>query len=384
MLQHLGKVAIAAALIGLGSLGAHFLGGTDTGSSGNQPPALCRQHPERCPTTGATATTAPTTDPTTAPTTTSATTTTPAPGSQAFGFSESQGPGSVDAMTDAQLDAHFSAERNAGASIVRLTVDTTSDPQFSNQKLHAERAGLRVLAVIAGGTGTGATVYAARAQWAAATFPGLKIELGNEWNIHSFTPTLAAQYQIAAYDAVKSVCSSCVVVSNGLANWGQYSGGSTNPVRYLELMYAAGLGGHFDELGIHPYLFNDDWTAAQMLDLTNAYSGFAQLASTSPSLRSVMVANGDGAKKITATEWGAPTDDSADGFTAGVSPAEQANLMTQGIAMWKTFPWAGDLLVYEDADICAGSSDQCHFGLVDWNGTGKPALAAFTLAVSSG
>jgi hypothetical protein len=332
-----------------------------------RPPDFCVRHPE---------------NPNCLTSTTTSTTTTPVPsGPQAFGFSESQGPGSVDDMTDAQLDAHFTAERAAGADFTRLSVDTVNDAQFTNQHSHAVFAGLAVIAVVHANTATGAGVYADRARWAAQTFPGIKIELGNEWNLSGFTPSLAASYQIAAYNSVKSV-SSASIVSNGLASYGTVDSGITNPVRYLEEMYANGLAGHYDELGIHPYYYNDGMTAAQILSLTDPYSAWAQLAYTTPSLRSVMTTNGDEDKKITATEWGAPSDDPADGFTAGISQDEQANLMTQGIAMWKTYLWAGDLTVYEYSDIGDSATDrERHFGLVDWDGIPKPALAAFSAAV---
>lgn len=309
----------------------------------------------------------------------------PAPKGQQFGFSESQGPGSPDVMSNAQMNRHFQAERAAGATVTRLTVDVLNDTQFDTQFQLAKAAGLNVIAVIAGQTSTGASAYAQKAQWAARTYgpQGLyKIELGNEWNLHGFTPALAASYQKAAYGAIKAVCSSCVVISNGLAEWGRYIDGTTNPVRFLELEYAAGLKGSFDELGWHPYYYNNNWTAAQMLSLTDPWSGMAQLGSLAWSARALMIANGDGAKKITATEWGAPTDDAGDGFGGGVTPAEQANLMTQGIAWWRQQSWAGDLLAYEYQDIGNSSTDrECHFGLVDYNGTAKPALAAFKNAV---
>jgi hypothetical protein len=309
----------------------------------------------------------------------------PSTSSQLFGFSESQGPGSPDVMGNAQMTAHFQAEKAAGAMVTRLTVDVVNDSQFANQFQLAKAAGLKVIAVIAGQTSTGASAYAQKAQWAAQTYgpQGLyKIELGNEWNLHGFTPALAVSYQKTAYAAIKSVCATCVVISNGLAEWGRYVDGQTNPVRFLELEYAAGLKGSFDELGWHPYLYNDNWTAAQMLSLVDPWSGMAQLGSLAPSARALMIANGDGAKKITATEWGAPTDDAGDGFTGGVAPAEQANLMTQGIAWWKQQPWAGDLIAYEYQDIADSSTDrECHFGLVDYDGTPKPALAAYKNAV---
>jgi hypothetical protein len=307
-----------------------------------------RQHPERCLTTTVTTTTAP-----------------PAAGPQRFGFSESQ---------------HFVAERAAGASFVRFSVDTVNDAQFENQYTHATLAGLAVIAVVHANTSTGASVYAGRAQWVAQNFPGIKLELGNEWNIQGFTPAQAASYQIAGYNAAKAASPSSVV-SCGLAPYGTLGSGIQNPVRFLEGMYANGLAGHFDELGWHPYNFGDNYTAAQMLSTSDPWSAWAQMAWTVPSARSLMVQYGDEAKPITATEWGAPTDDPAGGYTGGVSLTEQENLMSQGIAAWKSYAWAGDLTVYEYDDLCVGSSRECHFGLVDRDGIPKPALAAFTAAV---
>jgi hypothetical protein len=214
-----------------------------------------------------------------------------------------------------------------------------------------------------------------------------KIELGNEWNLHGFAPQLAVSYQKAAYAAIKSVCSHCIVVSNGLAAYGHYStvpgdGAEVNPVNFLEQEYAAGLHGSFDELGWHPYNYSSGDGSANLLSVTDAWSAWAQMGWLVPSARSLMVAHGDGDKKITATEWGVPTDDSADGFTGGVSPEEQAAMIAQGIALWKQQPWAGDLIVYEFQDIGNSATDsESHFGLVDWSGTAKPALAAYTNAV---
>ena len=56
--------------------------------------------------------------------------------------------------------------------------------------------------------------------------------------------------------------------------------------------------------------------------------------------------------------------------------------MTQGIGWWKQQSWAGDLIAYEYQDIANSSTDrECHFGLVDYNGTAKPSLAAYKIAI---
>src|SRR6185295_447945 len=76
----------------------------------------------------------------------------PSTSGQLFGFSESQGPGSPDVMSNAQMTAHFQAEKAAGAAVTRLTVDVLNDTQFANQFQQAKGAGLKVIAVIAGQT----------------------------------------------------------------------------------------------------------------------------------------------------------------------------------------------------------------------------------------
>jgi hypothetical protein len=293
-------------------------------------------------------------------------------------------------MNAARMSAHFRAERAAGAQVTRIAVDAANDKQFSREFRAAKAAGLRVMPMVNGSTSTGAAAYARRARWVARTYARqgvTKIELGNEWNLHGFAPQLAVSYQKAAYAAIKSVCSHCIVVSNGLAAYGHYAtapgdGGEVNPVKFLEQEYAAGLHGSFDELGWHPYNYNPGDGSANLLSVTDAWSAWAQMGWLVPSARSLMVAHGDGDKRITATEWGVPTDDAADGFTGGVSPQEQATMIAQGIALWKQQPWAGDLIVYEYQDIGNSATDrESHFGLVDWGGTAKPALAAYENAV---
>ena len=87
---------------------------------------------------------------------------------------------------------------------------------------------------------------------------------------------------------------------------------------------------------------------------------------TSTSLRSLMVAHGDSAKKIWITEFGAPTG------SGGVSETEQYSAeIIQAIAFVKQTSWVGSFYVYSWED---GSTD--NFGLLDSSGMQKPAYAA--------
>ncbi|KEZ06703.1 hypothetical protein GQ57_06650 [Burkholderia sp. MSh2] len=108
-----------------------------------------------------------------------------------------------------------------------------------------------------------------------------------------------------------------------------------DPRDWLAAMYANGAQGHFDALAHHPYCYSDDWQAApNQCPSTTLNTTFPQYSNafnmmwhtfTSPSygwpsssgntfasyvgtsLRDQMSANGDGAKAIVLTEFGAPT-----------------------------------------------------------------------------
>jgi polysaccharide biosynthesis protein PslG len=210
------------------------------------------------------------------------------------------------------------------------------------------------------------------------------IELWNEPNLSSFTSNgnneggagYAALVK-AAYPAIKAVDPTITVVAGALAPYGPYgqtSASAINPITFLQQMYAAGAGGYFDALSMHPYNFAQGLTATEMLS-DESWSGWSQMVDTNPSLRSVMIANGDSNKKIWITEMGAPT------YSGGVSQTEQANLATQVVALWKSYSWAGNFYWYDLRDDCTDSTnDQCNFGVVEANDTPKPAYAALTQA----
>jgi hypothetical protein len=96
------------------------------------------------------------------------------------------------------------------------------------------------------------------------------------------------------------------------------------------------------------------------------------MAQTSTSLRSLMVAHGDSAKKIWITEFGAPTG------SGGVSEAQQSDEISQAIAFAKQTSWIGSFYVYSWED---GSTDT--FGLLGPDGTQKPAYGSMVAALTS-
>jgi hypothetical protein len=138
-----------------------------------------------------------------------------------------------------------------------------------------------------------------------------------------------------------------------------------NPVTFLQRMYAAGAGGHFDALGWHPY----EWGGGVRYHPMSAWS---QLVETPTSARSVMIAHGDGAKQIWGTEYGGPT------FGGGISEGAQAQLVTTAYERWEKWDWSGPLFWYSARDAGTSANDlQDHFGLVRRDFSPKASFAAY-------
>lgn len=212
-------------------------------------------------------------------------------------------------------------------------------------------------------------------------------EIWNEPNLTRFWASgdaaLYTQLLIKAYDAAHAADPTAIVLSAGLAP----SGGANAPIEYLKRMYTAGAAGKFDVLGFHPYAH----PGKPSTDLH--WSAWKQMFKSYPAdgqpdnIRSVMTANGDAAKKIWATEYGAPThgDSNGDGqvncYDSGpsvqdicVSEGYQASIVQEALTLWNSYPWAGAIFWYQYQDINTNSLDtEDNFGLLRSDGTLKPA-----------
>jgi polysaccharide biosynthesis protein PslG len=200
-------------------------------------------------------------------------------------------------------------------------------------------------------------------------------EVWNEPNISGFwatgpDPARYTELLKQAYAAIKRVDRSATVVSGGLSPFSVYGAADANhinPLTFLERMYANGARGSMDAVGWHPYNF--PWGLGYY-----SWSGWSQMAATSPSARSIMKVNGDGKKKIWATEWGAPTGTSS----KSMSEAAQAALIRAGLRRLKAWSWAGPSFVYSFRDLGTNLSDrEQNFGLLRYDWSPKPAYAAF-------
>jgi polysaccharide biosynthesis protein PslG len=199
-------------------------------------------------------------------------------------------------------------------------------------------------------------------------------EIWNEPNISQFwapkpDPAAYTADLVAAYAAIKAVDQSAVVLSGGLSPATDTST-SYDPRTFLSDMYADGAKGSFDGVGDHPY------TYPLSPDDNNAGSAWSQMSQTSPSLRSIMTANGDSAKRIWITEYGAPTSGSS-----SVGETAQSTDLVEAISQVKQLSWIGSFYIYTWTDLSSLAATDNGFGLLTEDNTQKPAYAAVAAAL---
>jgi hypothetical protein len=160
-----------------------------------------------------------------------------------------------------------------------------------------------------------------------------------------------------AYPRIKGADPGATVVAGGLGPVIDFFSFTVNPVKFVERMYAAGAKGNFDALAFHPYLFTSKFSAGNFVNSPmNLVKG----------MRAAMVNNGDGGKKIWATEYGEPT--------SKVDEATQADYLRDFITTWRTLDFAGPAFIYTTRDRATGSGkadDTYGVYRTDW--TPKPA-----------
>ena len=203
-------------------------------------------------------------------------------------------------------------------------------------------------------------------------------EVWNEPNSPSFwapRPDVAAYTEVlkAAYPAIKAADPQATVLSGGTAP-AATTATSYSPVDFLSGIYANGGGLSFDAVSHHPYC----WPAVP--GEAQNWSAWYQMYGTSPSLRSVMIDHGDGAKKIWGTEFGAPTNGPPGSY---VGEAEQASMITRAYELWMGYEWAGPLFTYQGRDLGTETSTRENFfGLLRNDFSPKPAFAAYQAAAA--
>jgi hypothetical protein len=203
-------------------------------------------------------------------------------------------------------------------------------------------------------------------------------EVWNEPNITSFwtpKPDPAAYTRLlkSAYPAIKGADPQATVLTGGTAP-APSDGTQIAPIDFLQGIYANGGAGSFDAVAHHPYC----WPANP--GETQSWNAWYQMYGPTPSLRSVMTNNGDSAKKIWATEFGAPTNGPSGSY---VSEATQASMLTKAYQLYRTYDWAGPLFFYQGRDLgTTTDTRENFFGLTHNDFTAKPAYTAYQQATA--
>lgn len=234
--------------------------------------------------------------------------------------------------------------------------------------------------------------FASFAARAAARYQPMGLQVWEIWSEPNTArawmpkPDAAAYARLlqAAYPAIRQANPQAIVISGGLAPVPTDDENSAE-IDYLPQLYAAGAKGFFDAVGAHPYTY-------PFIPSHNSQQGWSRLAFTANNLRQTMTVNGDGAKKIWLTEFGAPT--------AGVGAAAtmenhrthdatyvdeelQAQIITKAAELYRDYDWVGPFIWAAYADPAPPRLQTARsYGIVREDGTKKPAYSALQRAIT--
>jgi hypothetical protein len=205
-------------------------------------------------------------------------------------------------------------------------------------------------------------------------------EIWNEPNSYGFwaTKTNCVAYTEllkTTYPVIKLNDPEAFVITGGTAP-AATDGNNISRLDFLKCIYENGGKGYFDAVGDHPYTFPN-------LPSGNNANAWGQMSKTNPSLRGMMIANGDSDKKIWMTEFGAPTNGPDSNWY--ISEAKQVEMMSDTMKIYKTYDWAGPIFWYTIKDGGTSTSTvENFFGLIRIDGTPKPAYNVLKKIISSG
>jgi hypothetical protein len=196
-------------------------------------------------------------------------------------------------------------------------------------------------------------------------------EIWNEENGSTFfqpapNPGIYVSMLKAASQSLKAADAKAFVILGGMATFGD-DGINQNARTFLSNVYASGGGAYFDAVGMHPYTY-------PTLPLSSVWNNWGQMGDATPSLRSIMISQGDGAKQIWMTELGYPTISG----NAQLTEQGQKDYLTQAYQAQASYSWAGPLFwyTYQDSGSNPGNPEDW-FGLLRNDGSHKPSYDAY-------
>ena len=289
-------------------------------------------------------------------------------------------------ITSVRLDADWSGVQYAGRNSFSWTAldQVVASARAAGMTVDLIIDGCPAWAAKAGTSGDASpppaspATYATYAAAVAARYAPQGVTMFEIWNepnnagFWSPKPSAAAYTADlkAAYAAIKHADPTALILSAGLAPEVN-DGTNINAITFLKSMYADGAKGSFDALAYHPYSY------PALPDSYQSWSGWSQMSQTSPSIRSVMISNGDAAKQIWITEVGAPSSG-----PDGVGQQGQASDLTQAIAGANATSWIAGLYLYSWQDEGTDpANDENWFGLLTAAGTHKAAYTAVATAL---
>jgi len=203
--------------------------------------------------------------------------------------------------------------------------------------------------------------YGEWARTVAERFQGL-VSAYEIWNEPNYTgywvggpdPETYTDILRAAYQQIKAIDPAALVVA-GVVGTVQDSPFTMNPVTFIQRMYDADAKGFFDALSIHPY--SNEISFPDGLDPTNPWqTPVEQLIA----IRELMIAHGDEALKIWATEYGLSTwikDEQT-----------QAEWVKEFLDFWSSLDYTGPAFLYTLRDRLNELTEEGTMGIFtyDW------------------
>ncbi|NLD74041.1 MAG: LysM peptidoglycan-binding domain-containing protein [Chloroflexi bacterium] len=197
--------------------------------------------------------------------------------------------------------------------------------------------------------------------------------LGHEWGGEQIDAGRYVRMLCAAYGAIKAQDPNMTVVAGGLTPTGVSDGVTAiDDVTYLRSMYAAGCKSCMDALGAHPSGYNNP-PSARMGYSDPAEPDFKAHPSfffqeTMLRYREVMVANGDGGRRIWPTEFGwASSGSPSPGYeyARNVTEQEQATYLVEALRMMRQWGYVGPAFVWNlNFNVSNPGTEMAQFGVM--------------------
>jgi hypothetical protein len=192
-----------------------------------------------------------------------------------------------------------------------------------------------------------------------------------------------------AYQRIKAACPGMIVVSGAPTPTGLTDGWTAvDDVEYLRRMYSNGLKSYCDAVGVHPSGFDNpadaDWRTWKDSTGFNGHRSFF-FSNTIKAYHDVMVQNGDGNKKLWATEFGWATAEGMGGtpnpgyeYAATNTEASQAANLVKAMQIAKQSGYMGVMFIWNlDFSVEVGAWwEGSKFSLLRADGTPRPAYTA--------